>query len=211
MGATMQLESTLLADYNYWRSQTWHTRQLRDRGYLRDHKLKKTAPAFTALGQWCGERNIDPRRWLYFRFAARNWRYAPRLDQLIPSKRTEEQTIHKYKLLKSTPAFSQRVHEESRFHQEPTGVYWDVNRDISHLAEAVKRRYIATDQLERCMSEMDSRTFGFHPKSRVCQRCPAATECLRRLQAKAPFDIVALRRGDVDLQSCYVTAQRVRG
>lgn len=208
MGATQQREATLLSDFNYWRAQTWHTKELRKKGCIRNLKLTKAAPMLTALAHWCEDRGIDPRRWLYYRFQARNWRYAPRLDQLVPSKRNEHKAIEGYKLLKGTPAFSNRMHEESRYQQDETGVFWDANRDISHVAEAIKRRYIATNQLQRCIDRMDDQTFGFHPKSRVCQRCPAATQCLATLQAKAPFDIVALRRGDVDLRSCYVAAER---
>lgn len=208
MGADLQREAILLSDYNFWRGQTWHTQEIQRKGYLRNVKLKTAAPALTALAQWCDGKAIDPRRWLYFRFASRNWRYAPRLDQLVPSSRTEAKAVSKYKLLKETPAFSQRIQQESAYRRDETGVYWDVNRDICHVAEAIKRRYLATSQWERCMNEMTERTYGFHPKSRVCQRCPAAAQCEQRLRAQAPFDIVALRRGDVDLRSCYVIAER---
>lgn len=201
-------EAVLCSDYNHWRAQTWHIQKVRKQRPIRDHSLKKTHAIFSAVSRWCGERKIDPRRWIYFRFASRHWKYAPPLDQLIPSEKGEKKALVAYRLLGETPAFSDRIHNEIRFQRDETGISWDVNRDISHLAEAIKRRYLATNDWQLCMGRMGDQTFGFHPKSRVCQRCPGAGVCAEHLQRGVPFDIVALRRGDVSLRSCYAAAAR---
>lgn len=202
------MEAVLCSDFNHWRNQTWHTQQLRKQKPIRNVSLKKGQPIFSALNRWCAERKIDPRRWLYFRFASRHWKYAPPLDQLVPAPRSEKKALIAYRLLGETPAFSDRIYSEIQYQRDETGVSWDVNRDISHLAEAIKRRYLATNDWQRCMSRMQDQTYGFHPKSRVCGRCPAASSCAEQLQRGVPFDIVALRRGDVSLRSCYVAAER---
>ena len=204
------MEAVLCSDYNFWRGQTWHTQQLRKQRPIRNHSLKKTQPIFAALNRWCGEKRVDPRRWLYFRFVSRNWKYAPPLDQLVPSSRTEKQAVIAYSLLGETPAYSNRIHNEIRYARDETGISWDVNRDISHLAEAIKRRYLAINDWQQCMARMSDQTYGFHPRSRVCQRCSGASSCLAQLQHGVPFDIMALRRGDVTLRSCYTVAARTQ-
>lgn len=208
MDATCEREALLLSDYNYWRSHTEYIAEKRKTGYVRDTSMKKARPHLAAMQRWCKDKNIDARRWLYFRFASRHWRYAPPLEQLVPAAKSESKALIAYNLMEATPAYSERIHNEIRYQKDATGITWDVNRDVSHLAEAIKRRYLATHDWQRCIDRMADQTFGYHPKSLVCQRCPGASQCVAQLSRGVPFDIVALRRGDVDLRSCYVAAER---
>lgn len=210
MGASLSREAILLSDYNYYRNHTARRQQCRT--YMRDVGMKKAGPWLEKMASWCDSKGIDARRWLYYRFSTRHWYFAPPLNQLKPSKRNERKALDGFYSLSAAPAYSHRISNEIRYNRDATGVVWDVNRDISHMAEAIKRRYVLNHQTERCMSEMLERTFGYHPKSRICRMCPAAAVCEQRIRAQAPsFDIVALRRGDVDLQSCYVSAERYGG
>lgn len=216
MVASSSREAILLSDYNYYRNHTARRQQCRT--YMRDVGMKKAGPWLGKMLSWCDSKGIDARRWLYYRFSTRHWYFAPPLNQLKPSKRNERKALDGFYNLNAAPAYSHRISNEIRYDRDSTGVLWDVNRDICHMAEAIKRRYAQNEAkgkgpgIARCMAEMREKTFGYHPKSRVCQVCPAAAICEQRTRALAPsFDIVALRRGDVDLQSCYVSAARYGG
>lgn len=208
MDAASEREALLLSDFNFWRGHTASIEEKRRNGYVRDCSMKRARPHLAALQRWCDDKGIDARRWMYFRFASRHWRFAPPLEQLVPAAKSESKALIAYNLMDATPGFSERIHNEIRYRRDETGISWDVNRDISHLAEAIKRRYLATNDWARCIERMSDQTFGYHPKSIVCGRCPGAQQCVAQLQRGVPFDIIALRRGDVELRSCYVASQR---
>jgi hypothetical protein len=57
-----------------------------------------------------------------------------------------------------------------------------------------------------CMNGIETETFGYHPKSKICVACPARGECLQRLKERVNFDIEALRSGTITTEEAYRTA-----
>lgn len=96
--------------------------------------------------------------------------------------------------------FRKRVRVEKDLHDIQHGVVFDPNRDISGTTEAYKRRHLMDGDPQLCMERMSVETFGYHPRSLVCARCPLAQACAGRLQASVNFDILALRRGEITAQ-----------
>lgn len=208
MEAPNQRESVLLSDYNYFRGYTRSRQQAET--YSRNVGMKRAEPYLREMADWCVAQGIDPRRWLYFRFVSRHWTFPPPLRQLKPSKKSERKALSAFHEMTAAPAYGHRISTGIQYQRDPTGVVWDVNRDLSAVAEALKRRYVRAGQTARCIDEQEEKTFGYHPKSRVCPSCPAAGACYAKLQARVCFDILALRRGDIDLQSCYDKMARQR-
>ena len=60
------------------------------------------------------------------------------------------------------------------------------------------------------MAEMETDTFGYHPKSTVCYSCVARFECARLLQSKVNYDILSVRSGTMSMSEAQV-ARHVRG
>lgn len=199
----MELQS-ILDDYNYYRSYTAHVRDMRAKGHpVLDVKMKTKAgadrtPYFEKMVDFCDEHGLDPKIWLYMLFRIRKWRAAPRVDQLVPkSKKTVQKNLSLYADLSDLPLFQKHRVEQRQQDAQEAGEVWDVNRDVGYSTEALKRRYLNEGNAERCMSEMDERTYGYHPKSLVCARCPVATECARKLEMKFGTQMLALRRGEI--------------
>lgn len=188
----------LLDDYNYYRFHTGHVHSMRSNGRrILSVKLNKEREASLAKMQaWCGEHDIDPRLWLYSLFKARRWMYSPRFDQLIPGAKTKKKAIARY--LELAPSqqqtlFQKRVDRELAEGQQT----FDPNRDISRVAEELKRKWVVRlNNPEACLEDMEN-TYGYHPQSLVCARCPLAAQCAAALQQKVGYDIQALRRGDM--------------
>lgn len=198
----MDLQTQLLSDYNYYRSHTRDVVQRRAVAPVRD--LKETKNRLDVLRDmvgWCTQQQVDPRLWLYMLFDLRSWTFAPNFNQLVPkSKRTAKKNLERYANLSNIPLFQKRIAAETRQAAEADGRVFDPNRDVSYSAEALKRRFLNAGDWARCLEEMDTRTFGFHPRSLVCARCPVAAQCEQALQAKVPFDITALRREQITTQ-----------
>ena len=192
----------LFKRYNAYRFRTANARKLGAKGWL--HSLT-TTPArlakFEAMDQWCTERGIDSAHWLHSLFETRLWRFAPRLEHLISPKH-----LKKYPHLKPSASYANEQQREVFTHKRATAEVFDANRDLSGPAEARKRRHLAMGTVEQCLREMTTHTMGFHPKSNVCSRCPAARECEAEIQACTPFDIMALRRGQITLQQAQMVA-----
>lgn len=209
---------TLLDDFNAYRSQTENYSRLRQLHPMRSLGAEKGLPALQAMDAWCRERGIDSRRWLYWLFARTRFRFAPKLTNLIPARKTpklqakaEAKALAAYNALRGTPQLTERVFRELEIKRAHAGQSYDPNRDLSHIAEAVKRRYLAEGNPDKCLSDMFANrpdtvpTWGYHPKSLSCVRCPLAQQCVAQLRAAvSSFDIVALRLGQMTLQQAQV-------
>ena len=182
----------LLDDYNDYRNQTNNIQQLRSQGQYVQGLGRKHIKAFDELATWCGEQGVEPRRWLASLFETRRWLFAPKLNQL-----KSKPHLLRYPNVNAIPAYTNRLHKERTVRQHQDGKVYDPNRDICESSETLKRRYISLGETQRCLDQMRTETFGYHPKSTICQACPMRIECARRLQASVTFDIMALRRGEM--------------
>lgn len=197
----------ILDDYNYYRSYTDNVQSLRASGrYVSEVKMQTKRgedrrPYFEGMIDFCRKRSLDPKIWLYMLFKIRKWKAAPRFDQLVPkSKKTLEKNLSYYADLSDLPLFQKRQGEKRQHTAYAAGEIWDVNRDLGYSTEALKRRYLNEGDAERCLDEMEERTFGFHPKSLVCARCPVVTQCTQKLEAKYGTHILSLRMGEITAQ-----------
>jgi hypothetical protein len=202
----MELVEQLFRDYNDYRLQTNHIYQAQKQNkYIRTLKWTSERQAvFQSLVEWCGQQQIDSRFWLWSLFHARRWLFAPPLNQLIPSKKKKQTALERYHALQGDISFSHRIQNEVHQQKVIEGSVFDRNRDLSAFAEKLKQRYAVDGNFERCLAEMDSQTFGFHPKSSVCSSCPVQQMCGSLLQSKVSFDIMALRRGEITLQQAQM-------
>ena len=187
----------LLNDYDFYRFHTTQTAQMRDKGIPVKGLLptKGRLQALEEMATWCEQNGLDAELWLYSLFR-RSWmRFAPRFDQLVPSKRTLKKQIARYHELGDVPLYRDRCRMKNQVRVVSAGDNYDPNRDLSSTTEAAKRLYLLDGDTAGCMG--DERTLGFHPKSNVCAPCSAREACALRLQAMIPFDILALRRGEI--------------
>lgn len=187
----------LLTDYDFYRFHTTQTADMRGRGIPVKCLLptKARLQALDAMAVWCGQNGLDAELWLYSLFR-RSWmRFAPRFDQLVPSKRTLKKQIARYHGLGDVPLYRDRCRMKIQLRVTAEGGNYDPNRDLSSTTEAVKRLYLADRDPVGCMS--DGRTLGYHPRSTVCAGCSSRETCTLRLQTTMPFDILALRRGEI--------------
>ena len=203
----------LFIDYNIYRAQTSALQKARAKnGVARRYKPTiKRLEFFSELIVWCRQRSLDPRLWLYHLFRSKMWMWPPPLEPLTKARGHffSEKSIPKYeKLLRMNilDGYAGRLYEKP-----PPENAFDPNRDISIPVEQQKQNYVDTFQTERCMLEMHVTTFGFHPKSSVCERCPAKVECARHLVGFVSFDIMALRRGDISSFEAQAIAKQHMG
>lgn len=200
----------LLSDFNRYRGLTNHTQAIRSRVRCSDLGPAKGLPAMARLDEWCRAHGLDSRRWLYYLFRKRHWLYAPPLHQLIPSKRSLKKALADYAAMGDAPVYAATIYRETEAVRRQTGADFDVNRDVSAMAEARKRIYLGEGRPDKCIEQMLTETYGYHPKSVVCARCPVWRDCAARLQASVAFDIMALRRGELTLQQAQVIAERAQ-
>lgn len=195
MPGDASLERMLFDDYRYYRNCTAHTqRQKRERPYLRE--LKVTPPRLKLLAEmveWCRDRGIEPRQWLYSLFVSRKWLFAPKLER---GHLCSEKHLSKFQKITDYTIFRRRQINQQNLESLSTNSF-DPNRDISQASENAKRRYLLHNDVQSCMSRISDETYGYHPRSVTCARCPAQVECRDRLQAMVDFDIQALRRGEI--------------
>jgi len=199
----MQQARQLFRDFCYYRQHTAHVQQLkRERPYLRD--LKET-PArlkiFARMAKWCEDRQINPREWLYSLFVSRRWLFCPKMEA---AHFQSEKHLPKFRKLQDFDLFKQRQADQAA-HRIPESRF-DSNRDISHAAEEAKAAYLRSGQVDQCMAVMAIETFGYHPRSKLCMRCPGAVECQRRLVQSVTFDVLALRRGEITSEQARAQA-----
>lgn len=201
----MSTTEQLWNDYNNYRFRTAQVTRLEQTRGVNPRSLKRSDHRLEALekmGAWCGDRGIDPRHWLYSLFAARKWVFAPRFDHLISPKH-----LKKYPLLKRQAGglYDRTMRAEVTATRRDSGRTYDPNRDTSPTIEALKQALAGVDDSQGCMARLRE-TLGYHPKSRVCAECSRAAECETQLQGRMPFDIVALRNGEISLREAQEMA-----
>jgi hypothetical protein len=185
----------ILDDYNYYRAYTARVQEVKARGgyvgqgEMQTKKGEDRAPYFERMLSFCGEHNLDPKVWLYLLFKIRKWQAAPRFHQLV------------------TPLFQKKQEAQRSMEMVESGASWDVNRDIGFSTEALKRRYLNAGDADRCLNEMAERTFGFHPKSLVCARCPIAQRCKQQVETQYGAHMISLRRGEITTQQAQQLAR----
>jgi hypothetical protein len=138
---------------------------------------------------------------LYSLFTARRWLFAPKLHL---SHLQSEKHIPKFRRPRDMALFRQRVTEEAALSYDADN--FDPNRDINATAENAKRYYLRFNDTVGCMQRMDDETFGFHPRSLVCARCPAKAECQVKLESSLNCDVMALRRGEITSEEAKAQA-----
>lgn len=187
----------LFEDYAYYRLHTRHYQeQIRTRPMRSLKKSPDRLEQLSKLLAFCEEHDVDARAFLHSRFQTYRWNFAPPWHHLVPgSKATTKKSLDQYNALREAPLYAKRIQQNQQNIIADTT--FDPNRDINPSIETVKRRYLATGDVARCVSESQTLTLGYHPKSTVCARCSAQSECEAQLRASVPFDIVALRRGDL--------------
>lgn len=203
----MTTADQLFSDYNDYRLHTSHYKSmLAEKGFLKSPKrTPDRLNKFETLIGFCEENSMDPRLYLYSLFQARNWLFAPRWDHIVPgTKKTAKKAIARYRALKGVEKYSAKMQKER---DAVDGTLYNPNRDTNPSVENLKRRHIDAMNTDRCMREMQTSTLGYHPRSLVCARCPAAKDCEQQLQASVPYDITALRLGKITLDQ----AQRLSG
>lgn len=184
----------LFQEYNSWRLQTGGLEKRRAEGkYVGAFKeTPERVQIFLDMAAWCREQSIDPRLWLYLLFRSRGWTFAP---QMTPSHLQSKTMIPRYaRFMEHGNLDGYRLHVVQT--QKHVTEKFDPNWEISYTVEALKDRYLALGQAQRCMRETLERTYGYHPKSKVCNVCPLRQQCALQLQRLVPeFDIIALRDG----------------
>ncbi len=202
-----QRAEILLNDYNHYRFQTTSIRNKSARGaYITSVGASllsrpKYLEALEAMAAWCDDHNIDPRHWLHSLFACRQWMYSP-----PPKHLTSAKHLKRYQTMGEAPEYRARIAAEQHAIDDAAGRVFNWGRDISHGAELLKIRYVSHLQSPgRCMSAM-AETFGYHPKSRTCMKCPIAIACNAMLQSKVNYDILAVRQGAMTPQQASTMA-----
>jgi len=204
----MILGHQLLMDYNHFRKSTRHYQRLRStRPAIAN--LKSTPARLRALEEmvvWCREKSVDPRAWLYFLFARAKWHYPPQLDAAHLTATKHFPDFHQFDF-----GYFRRYLVECNSATISDPVF-DPRRDLAPAVEDFKRSLLHQNAHDRCMEMMDSETYGYHPRSTVCARCPVAGQCAQQLQAGLSFDVLALRRGHTTLDAIrmQVTAHAMR-
>ncbi len=182
----------LLDDYNHYRFQTNNVQKMRTSGKRIGSLGKKNLPTFESLHEWCTTKGIEPRRWLASLFETRRWLFAPPLHQLQSPKH-----LKRYPNVGAISAYRKRLQQERVKRQNVAGEVFDPNRDTSNGAELLKKRYLDFGHPDQCIAATMTETYGYHPKSEQCARCPLRQQCAQQLQASVPFDIMALRLGNI--------------
>jgi len=208
----------LLRDFNRYRNRTENFAKMRQEHPVRDLGEAKGIPAFEKLDAWCSARGIDSRRWVYWLFARTRFRFAPKITNLYPNRKNLKQQVKAeaaalaaYNKLKGTPLLTETILGEVDLQRAQRGESFNPNRDLSTTAEIMKRRYLQEGRPDLCLSSMFVNgsdvvaTWGYHPKSSSCVRCPLAYQCAMTLRASVPtFDIMALRMGQITIQQAQI-------
>lgn len=186
------MDRELLSEYNRLWRRTRHFQALqKQRPYLHDYKANQDR--LRLMGQlevWCRARAIEPKAWLWYLFDRRRWSYPPKLTakELLADARCGD--------FRTWDFTGYRAY----CHEQPEGVFaplYDPNRDVTPAVEMDKARWLREGAPEQCLSRIWSETLGYHPYSRVCALCALAAQCAHALQAGLPFDVLALRRGEI--------------
>lgn len=191
-----QLALQLFHDFNFYRSYTKHITDLRKEKPISDFlPQEKRLKLLEELITWCQENKAQPRFWIYHLFAARRWLFSPKFER---GYLFSENLLKSYREAKPTDFYADRLRQTEREKLEFQGLKRDPNLKLSEGVEAIKRDYADMRSWTRCMDDLTA-TFGFHPKSGVCQQCPESEKCEEKVRGLFPFDIMAARRGDLEI------------
>lgn len=195
----------LLRDYNLYRS---HTQNIQAIEAARNFKMRPLTPtterinALRAMAVWCVQHGVDPRLWLYTLFQSRAWSFPPPFTNLTPAAH-----LPRYQKAQHLGLFKKVLAIDKQKKARAESRDFDPNRDISPVVEARKASFTRMGLFDECMRETPKSTYGYHPKSPVCLECPIRDACAKKLTASMPFDILALRRGELDLQEARQAAR----
>lgn len=190
----MESARKLFSDYCYYCRYTVQVQNRRKGRSLRD--LKETPARLKLLAhmaKWCGAQGINARSWLYSLFVSRRWMFCPALKSTHLQSKNH---LPKYRDLRDFGLYRQRLLEQASI-PAPAVTTFDPNRDLSHTAEETKAAYLRFGRSVACSAAMVLDTFGYHPRSAVCARCPEAKGCRDRLVQAVDFDVLALRLGEI--------------
>ena len=157
--------------------------------------------------KWCEKNGVDdPLAFLHYRFeTAAHGGYVPKLHQL---RSVALATIWK--------EWREGVYLAARQGEKLVAAAGTAEQQlVKHLRvltrgqEAAKQPYFQNAQSELCLAE-SSITGGYHPSSRYCPSCPAATRCAAKLYQQHGFDVVGLRAGRLDRLPADIAAAAVR-
>lgn len=182
----MDMSKQLFDDYCYFRNKTDNVRVLKIKvPYLKP--LKPTVDRlnlFDQLIRWCSERNIPVRQWLYTLFVIRYWKVAPKLET---SHLCSENHVQKFYKIRDYRVFEEYLNAIS------PKVLFDANKDLVSSVEQRKRELLLKGGGQLCMAYMKEETFGFHPKSFICNHCDSRFFCYNELIKIAGTSILNLR------------------
>lgn len=191
----------LYLDYLSWREQTSHALALKiTQPFRKPPKLTdERKQALAAMITWSRAAGRDPRVWLFLMFAVRGWKFAPELSSshLIQPKWIEAYAKRKSGLSQS-PKYRERLVLAQTTAQLP-GAIFDPRVDLDGEAEARKERYFLDGDAQRCIDESDVWTYGWHPESTTCSKCPAAKVCQINLDKAAGYPLTRVRKGEMTL------------
>jgi len=176
----------LFRDYCYYRDETISIKKLIASGTpLRPMKFtKEREDLFNHLIDWCNDRNIPVRQWLYTLFAIRRWMFSPRLKVGHLCSKNHVPKFYKVNDYKFYDKYVNMVEKPNKF---------DPNIDITATTESRKKELLLRGGGQLCMAFMEKETFGYHPKSTVCSSCSDRFICYDLLMKKVGFDILKLR------------------
>jgi hypothetical protein len=150
---------------------------------------------------------------MFYLFKRTGWKFPPKFKTASLCSPT---ALEKYKGFKTGLGFfRKRVGVSVAEDGVSTPEAFDPNRDISQAVENLKTRYVfgsvdppLSPDPARCKAEMLFRTWGYHPKSTVCQACPLAAQCSTELESLARFPVLALRSGRITAQEAQKLAAK---
>lgn len=190
----------LFGDYVFFRDQTHHYKGIKKRyPFIKDLKpTQERLALLEEMADWCKEKDIPSRQWLYSLFAIRAWNFAPSLSRahLLSKKH-----LQRYKTHVDYEFYTNYIRSlENRKSASNLKASYDPNRDVSATTEQAKQYYLKVGGPNECRKFMNTETFGYHPVSRVCLACPGSVDCLSELQGRTAFDVLALRTGQLTVQ-----------
>lgn len=198
----------LFHDYTIYWHQTARVKTMKEAHPVKQHKLTdKRLKLFLDVVQWCKDQQYDPRVWLFCLFESRRWTFAPQLEPGHLMSKNER--IHKRyeRLVARNYLDGYQRYIEGQRPERPERRY-DPNRDLSNSVEARKAKLLQRGDAEACMAQTVTDTFGFHPGSQYCVRCPINERCKQRLQGMVNFDIIALREGRITSAQAKVESRK---
>lgn len=184
------IERTLFDAYNNYKRNTLYYKKLRSNTpYLKELKATPQRLAlFKELAEWCKAKDILPNQWLYTLFAARYWKYPPKLERAHLMSEKHIKRFHKFSNWDAYAAL-----------QDKPAPIFDPNKDLSNSVETLKK-YFLENNIETCLERMQKDTYGYHPLSKVCEICTIQIKCREVLTSSVNFDIIALRRGELEME-----------